>query len=190
MGKPGWEAELLIDAAARVIATRGFTAITLRDVAHAAGVGDDDVEAAFSRKDGLVTAIVDRAAALFTFPFDERPTVSGNRERLEALLMRQLGIVDENRDLFVAAILMLLRPADHRVIIPPLDSGLSRLEHYLVRFDEWLEASVTSRSKDRSTLTGCAAGGAVVGILTRWARHGGVERAKDWSRPLASMLVR
>ena len=188
MGQSTHSSEALIDVAARVIVARGFTAMTLRDVADAAGVRDELVESAFHRKESLVTAIVDRAAALFTCPLDEGMAVDGDRERLEALLVRHLALVDENRDLFLVAILRLLRPTDYPAAVPPLESGLSRLEHYLVRFDEWLGTNV--RRTDPPIVSGHIAGGAIVGMLARWAANGGGERAERWARPLASMLVR
>lgn len=164
--------------------------MTFDDVAERAGVRVEDVGAIFHRKDCLLTAIVDRAAALFTLPLDEAPNVDGDHDRLEALLTRQLHLVDENREVFLVAILRLLRPSEHPGTLPPLATGLSRLEHYFSRFDDWLEVSVSARRSGSPMLTGHVAGGAVVGMLTRWASNGGVERAADWSRPLASMLVR
>lgn len=162
--------------------------MTLSDVADAAGVRDEIVESAFQRKESLVTAIVDRAAALFTCPLDEKMAVDDDRERLEVLLVRQLALVDENRDLFLLAILRLLRPTEYPVAVPPLASGLSRLEHYLVRFDEWLSTNV--RQREPRIVSGHVAGGAIVGILVRWAANGGGEHAERWARPLTSMLLR
>lgn len=180
--------EVLIDVAARVIVARGFAAITLRDVADAAGIQNEVVESVFHRKESLVTAIVDRAAALFTTPLDEGVAVDGDRERLETLLVRQLTLVDENRDLFLVAILRLLRPTEYPVVVPRLEFGLTRLEHYFFRFDEWLSTNV--RQTEPRIVNGHVAGGAIVGMLARWAANGGNERAERWARPLASMLVR
>lgn len=162
--------------------------MNLRDVADAAGVRDELVEGAFHRKESLVTAIVDRAAALFTYPLDEGMSLDGDRERLEALLVRQLALVDDNRELFLVAILRLLRPTAYPATVPPLESGVSRLEHYLVRFDEWLSTNV--RQTEPRIVSGHIAGGAIVGTLAQWAANGGGERVERWARPLASMLVR
>lgn len=183
------QGELLIDVAAGVIVTRGLAALTLGDVAVAAGVRGEDLEAAFIRTDGLLTAIVDRAASLFTNVLDEAVAVTAEGDRLEALLTRQLGLVDEHPMVFRVAILRLLRPSDYPVIVPSLTSGLSRLEHYFMKFDGWLEANGIRR-RDSSKLTGHVAGGAVVGALVRWASNGGRERASDEACDLASMLLR
>lgn len=188
MGRATHASEAVLDIAARLIVDRGLAAITLGHVAEEAGVGEDVMEAAFHRKECLLTAIVDRAAALFTCPLDERPASGGDHERIEALLIRQLAAVDENRALFLVAILKLLRPTEYPGALPPLASGLSRLEHYLVRFDEWLRINV--RDTASPIVSGHVGGGAMVGVLSRWAADGGVDRAERWSRPLASMLAR
>lgn len=135
--------EAVIDVAARTLLARGFSDLTLRHVADDAGLSLEDLHAVFHRKECLVHAIVDCAAALFTLPLDAAVTAHGNHERLEDLLVTQLGTVDANRDVYLVAILRLLRPADYPVLVPPLSSGLSRLEHYFVRFEDWLATHVT-----------------------------------------------
>ncbi len=109
--------EAVIDVAARTLLARGFSDLTLRHVADDAGLSLEELHAVFHRRECLVHAIVDRAAALFTLPLDAAVTAPGNHERLEDLLVRQLGTVDANRDVFLVAILRLLRPADYPVLV-------------------------------------------------------------------------
>ncbi len=182
--------EAVIDVAARTLLARGFSDLTLRHVADDAGLSLDELHAVFDRKECLVHAIVDRAAALFTCPLDAAVTAPGNPERLEELLVRQLGTVDANRDVFLVAILRLLRPADYPVLVPPLSSGLSRLEHYFVRFEDWLATHVTPSSEGKPALPGHVGGGAVVGLLTHWASRGGLDCAAAHAGSLAAMLAR
>lgn len=182
--------EAVIDVAARTLLAHGFSDLTLRHVADDAGLSLDELHAVFDRKEALVHAIVDRAAALFTLPLDAAVTAPGNPERLEELLVRQLGAVDANRDVFLVAILRVLRPADYPVVVPPLSSGLSRLEHYLVRFEDWLATHITPSSEGEPALQGHVGGGAVVALLTHWASRGGLDRAAEHAGSLAAMLAR
>jgi AcrR family transcriptional regulator len=181
--------EALIDAAARAILIRGFPSMTMHHVAELAGVHVDELRMQCRRKESLFTAIVDRAAALLTTPLDEAVTLPGSdRERLDVLFQRKLGAVDANRNVFLVAIKRHLRP-DEFPIVPALSGGVSRLQLYLSKLEEWFAAHVSSPTDTDPTLRAHLVGGAVVGFLAHWAASGGRHRAVDHFRAFSAIAA-
>src|SRR5215207_5539888 len=53
---------LIVDAATRVFADKGFHRATIKDIAHAAGIADGTIYNYFANKEALLSAILDRLA--------------------------------------------------------------------------------------------------------------------------------
>lgn len=176
--------EELVDAAASAILLRGFPSVTLRHVAEIAGVDVADVRATFPQKKCLVTAVVDRAAALFTIPFDAPVAGTSARERLEELLLAQLGAIDSKRSVFLVTVGRHLRP-DEYPIVPPLTGGLSRVGLYFARLEEWLAANAEVGA---DAVRARIVGGAVMGSVFHWVERGGHRHARDLAPRLSKML--
>lgn len=177
----------LVDAAARAILLRGFPSCTLRHVADQAELPLAHVRAHFSRKSCLITAVVDRAAALFTTPLDGAVTAHTDRARLTALLEEQLAAVDANRDVFMVAITRLFRP-DEYPIVAPLGGGMSRLQLYFAKLEEWIDTHLSPTKTADAAVRAHVVGGATVGLLMHWAACGGRRRAGGYACSIAAVI--
>lgn len=97
----------VLDAARRLVAERGIAAVTMDDIAAAAGVGKGTVYRAVDNRGGLAEALLDAAerdlqeAVLSGDP----PLGPGGRpaERLHAFAERYLGFLDANVALLIEA---------------------------------------------------------------------------------------
>lgn len=177
----------LIDAAARAILFRGFPGCTLRHIAEQADLPLERVRTQFSRKNCLITAIVDHAAGLFTTPLDAAVTASADRERLMALLEKQLAAVDANRDVFLVAITRHFRP-DEYPIVPPLPGRISRLQLYFTKLEEWIAKHLAPTKSSDAAVRAHLVGGAVLGMLMHWAARGGRRRATGYASSIAAII--
>ncbi len=177
-----------VDAAARAILLRGFPSCTMRLVAEQANLPLARVRAEFPRKDGLVKAIVDRAAGLFTTPLDAPVTADADRERLRELLTKQLAAVDANRDVFLVAITRHFRP-DEYPIVPPLSGSISRLQLYFTKLEDWIRKHLAATDAHDPALRAHLVGGAVVGLLVHWAGYGGRRHASGYTSAVVRTIT-
>ncbi|MFD9700281.1 TetR/AcrR family transcriptional regulator [Lentzea sp. NPDC059081] len=139
---------LLLDAAARLAAQRGAAAITMENVAAAAGVGKGTVSRRFGDRNGLLQALIDRTEQLLQEAFLSGPPPLGPgadpAARLRAFGPAVIRHEHANLDLYLAAEPSPERrfsvPAKHlrhrhvvlllRAALPDADAGL--LAHTLL----------------------------------------------------------
>jgi len=91
----------ILEAAARVFASRGYTAATLADLADAAGYAAPSLYRYFGSKEEIFRSLVEMLVAEVTATFDE-PVDAGRplSERLVALLAAQRRLEERRREIF------------------------------------------------------------------------------------------
>ena len=121
---------LIVDAATRVFAEKGFHRATIKDIAHAAGIADGTIYNYFANKEALLNAILDRLAAQDTTP--ESAAHSDPRAFMAAYLRNRIALLWPNYEVFKAVLPELLVNQDLRdvyyqqVLLP----GMQTAEQY------------------------------------------------------------
>jgi AcrR family transcriptional regulator len=95
--------EEILESTTRAFARKGFHGTSIDEVAQEAGLSPSSLYRYFGGKEDLYRAVVDRLAKIILGPFRDPllPTLPFH-QRLEWLIRRQLSIVDEQRELFIA----------------------------------------------------------------------------------------
>jgi AcrR family transcriptional regulator len=110
MTETSFDSSSVIAAALRLAAERGWSRLTLRDIAAAAGLPAETVQRHFPCKTAVLLAYakeIERRAAASPVPFEAEDTV---RDRLFELLMQRIDLLSPEKD----AVVRILRdlPAD------------------------------------------------------------------------------
>lgn len=98
---------LILDAAARLFAERGIAAVSMHDVAAAAGVGTGTLYRRFADRAGLALALLDEETRVFQDALIAGPPPLGPGapacERLTAFGVGYLDLLDRHAELLAAA---------------------------------------------------------------------------------------
>lgn len=90
----------ILNSAVRVFAENGFYATRVSDVAKAAGVADGTIYLYFDSKEELLVSLFeDRVEKLLSFMNEELPKHPDAKEKLRAVILLQLGLLEGERDL-------------------------------------------------------------------------------------------
>jgi len=121
---------LIVDAATRVFAEKGFHRATIRDIAHAAGIADGTIYNYFANKESLLSAILDRLAQQDTMP--EISPQNDLRAFMAAYLRQRIALLWPNYEIFKAVLPELLVNQDlrdlyHQQILLP---GMQQAEQF------------------------------------------------------------
>lgn len=91
--KEPWKRQRLLDVAAAEVATKGLSAVTVKDVAQSAGVSTATVHYHFSDIDGVLLEVIERALEqMYTQRLSAIGAVTGVVDKLLTLI--ELGIPD------------------------------------------------------------------------------------------------
>jgi len=94
--------QTILEAAARAFAKRGYHGTTMEEVAREVGYSVGALYTYFDGKEALYSALLDFISEQFEAIHEEPLPLSLTfRQRLEWVVMRQLGVVEKNRDFFV-----------------------------------------------------------------------------------------
>jgi AcrR family transcriptional regulator len=105
----------ILDAAARVLAERGYHRTTVRDIAREAGIADGTIYLYFSSKQELLLALIARLGRFAERRADFAEHAGMDlREFSRTYMARRLAQVRETRRLFTAVLPELLADADLR----------------------------------------------------------------------------
>ena len=121
---------LIVDAATRVFAEKGFHRATIKDIAQAAGIADGTIYNYFANKEALLSAILDRLAALDSTP--ESAAQFDPRAFMAAYLRSRIALLWPNYEIFKAVLPELLVNQDLRdlyyqqVLLP----GMQKAEQF------------------------------------------------------------
>jgi AcrR family transcriptional regulator len=168
----------ILDAAERLLGRRGYEAMTIDQVAAAAGVSKPTIYLRYRSKRELVAAMIDRLRP----PLPEGSTGSVERD-LVALIELERDWVDQHGLRIVAAVL--LEQDEHPELMERFQERV--VEPVRAAFAAVLEAAV-----DRGELQEAAAGTEVIDALTgaywsrSWTREGFPD---DWSRRLVGAVL-
>ncbi len=93
--------EAILDAATAEFARHGYHAVTMKDIASAAGYTAPSLYNYFASKEEIFSALLERIHEAFVGVFDE-PVPAGLTfsQRLELLVRRQLDVHERHRDSF------------------------------------------------------------------------------------------
>jgi AcrR family transcriptional regulator len=121
---------LILDAATRVFAEKGFHRATIKDIAHAAGIADGTIYNYFANKESLLSAILDRLAQQDTTP--EANVQTDLRAFMAAYLRQRIALLWPNYEIFKAVLPELLVNQDlrdlyHQQILLP---GMQQAEQF------------------------------------------------------------
>ena len=121
---------LILDAATRVFAEKGFHRATIKDIAHAAGIADGTIYNYFANKESLLSAILDRLAQQDTTP--EAAVQTDLRAFMAAYLRQRIALLWPNYEVFKAVLPELLVNQDlrdlyHQQILLP---GMQQAEQF------------------------------------------------------------
>jgi AcrR family transcriptional regulator len=169
----------ILDATERLLGRRGYEAMTVDQVAAAAGVSKPTIYLRYRSKRDLVAAMIDRLRP----PLPESSTSSVARD-LVALIEMQRAWVDRHGLRIVAAVL--LEQDDH----PEL---MQRFQQRVVEPSRIAFAAVLKAGVDRGELPAGADGPEVIDALigAYWARAWATEGfTKDWSTRLVESVLR
>ena len=132
--------ELVLDAAERVMAERGYEAATLAAIVEEAGIPMSSVYHYFGSKDGILLAVMERGADRF---FAALPELTGRRATAEAHLQTVVtatrAALDEHPDFLRLLVALAVQPppddrAQVRAVIGRVRArGLDRLRDELAR---------------------------------------------------------
>ena len=103
---------LIVDAATRVFADKGFHRATIKDIAHAAGIADGTIYNYFANKEALLSAILDRLAQQDTTP--EANVQTDLRAFMAVYLRQRIALLWPNYEVFKAVLPELLVNQDLR----------------------------------------------------------------------------
>jgi AcrR family transcriptional regulator len=91
----------ILDATYRAIATRGCSAVTLREIAEESGVALSQLSYYFGNKDGLFAAVLERMQREYAENLTAKlRNATSLRERLEKLIDYNRLLLKENSDLY------------------------------------------------------------------------------------------
>ncbi len=180
----------ILNSAVRVFAENGFYATRVSDVAKAAGVADGTIYLYFDSKEELLVSLFeDRVEKLLAFMNDELPKHPDAKEKLRAVIMLQLGLLEGERDL-AEVITVILR-----------QSTKLMKEYAAPRFAAYLDAIARIvadgqkvgefRSDVSPHLVARATFGALDGIALTWALGRAEQGAlRGAARQLADIVLR
>lgn len=169
----------ILDATERLLGRRGYEAMTVEQVAAAAGVSKPTIYLRYPSKRDLVAAMIDRLRP----PLPESSTSSVARD-LVALIEMQRGWVDRHGLRIVAAVL--LEQDDH----PEL---MERFQQRVVQPSRIAFAAVLRAGVDRGELPAGADEPEVIDALigAYWARAWATEGfTSDWSVRLVEAVLK
>jgi TetR/AcrR family transcriptional regulator, cholesterol catabolism regulator len=124
--------ELILDAAAEVLAKRGFAGTTLAEIAHGAGTLPGSMYYHFASRDDLVTAVLLRGIGLIQLRVLDAlhslgPTATA-KQRLETGLRAQLAFVLEKSAYALAGVKVLGQlPDGIKAIVGPANAAFERV---------------------------------------------------------------
>jgi len=119
--------ELLLDAALKLFAARGFAATTVRQIASAVGVTDAAIYFHFANKRAILQALMDETGAALLERFDDDGDSLSERDPAEAIPAVFAGVVerfDQPRARLLTSMLLRHEPAR-------INDALSRVEAQL-----------------------------------------------------------
>jgi AcrR family transcriptional regulator len=126
--------ELVLDAAERLMATKGFGAATVSALVEEAGIPASSVYHYFDSKEGVLLAVMERGAERF---FDALPDFDRRRgsqmEHLQALVEAVATTLETNPNFLRIMLVMATRPVDanggevHQVVDRVREMALERL---------------------------------------------------------------
>lgn len=131
--------ESILDAAVHEFSRHGYAAVTMRDIAKAAGYTAPSLYNYFASKDEIFAAVYQRVCDAFDGAFGA-PTISRLtfEQRLELLVRRILDLSVTHRDAFA----MLLNPQAGPHLSEALArERLERFQSHLARLATWLRES-------------------------------------------------
>ncbi len=185
----------IVEAARKIIATRGMEAFTVREIAREVGISDGDIYRHFaSKKDILMLLIDDVEKTLLEAVERATSEKSEPLESLENVLKAHLSYVEQRRGVSLIVISETVRLADkdlRRRMFDVVNGYLNRIEELLAR---GVKSGQISRNIDLGTaaLTFFAL---VHATVTLWALSNSsfplAKRNKPlWESYLASLAVR
>jgi AcrR family transcriptional regulator len=181
-----------VEAARKIIATRGMEALTVREIAREVGISDGDIYRHFaSKKDILMLLIEDIEKTLLDAVDRAASEKSEPLESLENVLKAHLSYVEQRRGVSLIVISETLRLADKSL-------GKRMFEvvnRYLRRIEELLAQGVKSGQISQEIDLVIAALAIIHTTVTLWAlSNSGFSLAKRhkplWDSYLASIAAR
>jgi AcrR family transcriptional regulator len=135
--------QIVLDAAERVIAVHGYATASVASIVEEAGIPMSSVYHYFGSKEGVLLAVMERAAERFYAGFPEVPQRSGTpEEHLTAMLDILVGALEKNSGFLRMVIVMEVQPPPdtasevQMVVRRQRDEALRRLrEQIAIAFD-------------------------------------------------------
>ncbi len=125
----------ILDAAARIFASRGFHAARVQDIAREAGIANGTVYNYFPTKDALLLGLLDRLNETEARPAQIALLQTGSaRDALAAVIKHRLAVLGESEDLLRALLPEILVNPElrarylHEVIEPSFALGTAPME--------------------------------------------------------------
>ncbi len=94
--------ETILEAAAQIIARKGYQRATMKEIADAAGIAPGTIYLYFSDKEDLLLSIAEQLVALMPQEVPRAATPAETRRFVQSVLRQQLGLVAEYRPFFEA----------------------------------------------------------------------------------------
>lgn len=151
----------LLDAAARLFASKGYRETTFVDIAEAAGISRGSITWHFGSKQGLLLAVVEDLVTRYDTP---EATRTGNLEQLPVVLAQtEAGIRSEDGLLLVTLLLEALGP--HPELRPAYAEQHQRVRDNLV---EWFERNDEGGLPAQPKGLALVVLGALIGMHLQW----------------------
>jgi AcrR family transcriptional regulator len=140
----------VLRAAERLFGERGFEAVTMDEIAHAAGVGKGTLYRRYGDKSQLVMALMDRCVANLQDDLRRIPTFASVLDELKAVIARmaawteehasELGIIAEQRSMHGSPVYEWMHGLILDLIIDALDRGEAEVADPVYAADALLAA--------------------------------------------------
>jgi len=142
----GFRTRSLLEATRKIIAARGFDAVTMERVAHEAGITKGGIYLYFSNKNQLILAAIEEIAALMVQEIEGHVTPNGPPwDKLCQIVQAQMETMERHRDLL--RILLL----DRRLLSGGMgEKGRRRLLGYRERHEARIQAVLAKGVKQKA----------------------------------------
>lgn len=142
----GFRTRSLLEATRKIIAARGFDAVTMERVAREAGITKGGIYLYFSNKNQLILAAIEEIAALMVQEIEGHVTPNGRPwDTLCQIVEAQMETMERHRDLLRTLLL------DRRLLSGGMgEKGRSRLLGYRERHEARIQAILDKGIKDKA----------------------------------------
>jgi len=142
----GFRTRSLLEATRKIIAARGFDAVTMERVAHEAGITKGGIYLYFSNKNQLILAAIEEIAALMVQEIEGHVTPNGRPwDKLCQIVRAQMETMERHRDLLRTLLL------DRRLLSGGLgEKGRRRLLGYRERHEARIRAILVKGGKQKA----------------------------------------